>query len=352
MSIPVTILGATGLVGQVFCERLAAHPLFRIESLVAGPESAGLTYGAAVRWSRPGKVPSRLASMPLASPPERLATPVAFSSLSPAAAARLEAPYAEYGAWVFTNAAAHRMDPDVPLVVPELNGDHLHRALDQERAGAIVANPNCTTVGLALALAPLRSGHGIREARVVSLQALSGAGLQGGELLELPDGLAPDIPGEAEKLARELPKILGRWDGKGPLEPASLTVQATCVRIPVRHGHTLSVDVTLDRPASAADLWRAWSDYSGLPGAADLPSAPRPLIHVDEGMDAPRPGPHRDRGDGLAISVGGLKPLDARGLRWTFITLSHNLVRGAAGGAILTAEDAHRRGLLGHSANR
>ena len=352
MSIPVTILGATGLVGQVFCERLAAHPLFRIESLVAGPESAGLAYGDAVRWRRPGEVPASLASMPLASPPGQLETPVAFSSLSPAAAALLEAPYADAGAWVFTNAAVHRMDPDVPLVIPELNGDHLHRTLDQNRSGAIVANPNCTTVGLALALAALRSEFGIQGARVVSLQALSGAGLQDGELMKLPDGLAPDIPGEADKLARELPKILGRWDANGPLEPASLTVQATCVRVPVPHGHTLSVDVTLDHPAAEADLRRAWSSFTGLPGAAELPSAPHPLIHVEAGMNGPRPGVHRDRGDGLAISVGGLKPLDASGRRWTFIPLSHNLVRGAAGGAILTAEDAHRRGLLGHTATR
>lgn len=352
MPIPVTILGATGLVGQVFCERLAAHPLFRIQSLVAGPESAGRTYGDAVRWRRPGPVPAGLAGMPLAAAPDLLETPVAFSSLSPAAAARLEATYAEAGGWIFTNAAAHRMDPDVPLVVPELNGDHLHRALDQARAGAIVANPNCTTVGLALALAPLRAAHGIREARVVSLQALSGAGLQNGEWMDLPDGLAPDIPGEAEKLARELPKIFGRWSETEPLEPAPLAVHATCIRVPVPHGHTLSVDVTLDAPAEETDLRRAWTAYRGIPGAANLPSAPHPLIHLEGGLDAPRPGAHLDRGNGLAISVGGLKPLDADGRRWTFITLSHNLVRGAAGGAILTAEDAHRRGLLGQHANR
>ncbi len=346
MSIPVTVLGATGLVGQVFCERLASHPLFQIETLVAGAESAGRPYGEAVRWKRPGAVPPSVSGLKLIAPPERLTTAVAFSSLSAEASASLEAPYADAGAWVFTNAATHRMDPGVPLVVPEVNGDHLQRARAQDRAGAIVANPNCTTAGLALAVAPLRARFGLQSVRVVSLQARSGAGLVAGELMELEDDVLPDIPGEATKLAMELPKILGTWPDQGPLEVLRLEVHATCMRVPVSHGHTLCVDIALDAPATAADLRGAWTRFEGLPGGAALPSAPRPLIHFDEGLNAPRPGLHRDRGDGLAISVGGLRPLDTEGRRWSFVTLSHNLVRGAAGGAILTAEDAHRRGLL------
>lgn len=346
MSIPVTVLGATGLVGQVFCERLASHPLFQIETLVAGPESAGIPYGEAVRWKRPGTVPRSLAGLRLAAPPERLPTAIAFSSLSPEASAALEAPYADAGAWVFTNAATHRMDPDVPLVVPEVNGDHLPQALAQDRAGAIVANPNCTTVGLALALAPLRPRFGVQGVRVVSLQARSGAGLIHGELMELEDDLHPEIPGEAAKMAQELPKILGAWSSGQRLQPAELDIRATCMRVPVTHGHTLCVDVTLSAPATAAELHDAWAKFDGLAGERALPSTPRPLIHVDQGLAAPRPRPHRDRGDGLAISVGGLSPLDTEGRQWRFVTLSHNLVRGAAGGAILTAEAAHRRGLL------
>lgn len=346
MTIPVTVLGATGLVGQVFCERLAGHPLFQIETLVAGPESAGLPYAEAVRWRRPAGVPGEVANLRLVSPPERLTTQVAFSGLSPGAAARLEGPYAEDGAWVFTNAGHHRMDPDVPLVIPEINGDHLALAPAQDRSGAIVANPNCTTVGLALAIAPLVARFGVGAARVVSLQARSGAGLQAGEIMELEDDLIPFIPGEAVKMASELPKILGRWHPGGALVPADVTVQATCMRVPVTHGHTLCVDVTLGAAASEEEMRAAWRTYSGLEGAADLPSAPHPLIHVADGPEHPRPGGHRDRGQGLAISVGPPAPLDAGGRRWTFTTLSHNLVRGAAGGAILTAEDAHRRGLL------
>lgn len=346
MPIPVTILGATGLVGQVLCERLADHPVFQIETLVAGPESAGLPYGEAVRWNRPGSPPPGLAKMTVATAPDELATPVAFSSLTLEASASLEARYADAGAWVFTNAATHRMDLDVPLVISEINGDHLLRAVDQHRAGAIVANPNCTTAGLALALAPLRRHFGLVDARVVSLQARSGAGLVNGELMELEDDLAPDIPGEAAKLAQELPKILGTWEPGSPLRPAALDVTATCIRVPVTHGHTLCVDVTLDRQATVEEISGAWTGFKATPETQALPSSPHPLVHVDDPLVAPRPVAHRDRGDGQAISAGGLRALDDSGLRWTFVTLSHNLIRGAAGGAILTAEDAHKRGLL------
>ncbi len=346
MPIPVTILGATGLVGQVFCERLSGHPLFKIAALVAGPESAGIPYGEAVQWRRPGPVPAEVAALSIAAAPERLSTPIAFSALSPEASARLEAPYADAGAWIFTNASAHRMDPDVPLVVPEINGDHLPRALNQGRTGAIVANPNCTTVGLALALAPLQRRFGLQGTRVVSLQARSGAGLQAGQLMELTDDLIPHITGEAHKIALELPKILGQWEPNAPPTPAAVEVTATCMRVPVPHGHTLCVDITLENAATERELHEAWTSFEGLSGAATLHSAPRPLIHVDSDPDAPRPAAHRDRGEGLAVSVGGLTRLDASRRRWSFVTLSHNLIRGAAGGAILTAEDAHRRGLL------
>jgi len=361
MRTPVAILGATGMVGQVFVERLAAHPWFEPTELVASPELAGRSYGEVVAWRRPTPLDPHLAAVPLVAAPGRLASPLAFSALGSDIAAQLEQRYADAGAWVFSNAATHRMAADVPLVVPEVNAEHLALALSQDRPGAIVTNPNCSTIGLTLALAPLLRSFGLCRVSLVSLQARSGAGLKNGRLMELEDDVSCLIQGEEEKLVEEPAKILGRLvDAPRPaIQALDLPVAATCTRVPVTDGHTLCVSVELERPATADELFAAWSSFNPRAQALGLPTAPLPPIHVLDGPEGPRPSRHLDLGAGMAIAIGRLRPdpvigtspeprAEAGAARrgWSFITLSHNLVRGAAGGSILNAELARATGLF------
>ncbi|MDF1799380.1 MAG: aspartate-semialdehyde dehydrogenase, partial [Planctomycetota bacterium] len=348
MRTPVAILGATGMVGQVFVERLAAHPWFEPVELVASPELAGQTYGEVVAWRRPTPLDPRLAALRLVAAPGRLASPLAFSALGSDVAAQLEARYADAGTWVFSNAATHRMDADVPLVVPEVNAEHLVLALGQDRPGAIVTNPNCTTIGLTMALAPLLGSFGLRRVSLVSLQARSGAGLKQGRLMQLEDDVECLIPGEEDKLVEEPAKILGRLiDAPRPtIQALELPIAATCTRVPVTDGHTLCVSVELERPATADELSAAWSDLSPRAQTLGLPTAPTPPIHMLQGAEGPRPSRHLDLGGGMAIAIGRLRPDVVIGTHpeprgpgparrgWAFVTLSHNLVRGAAGGGM------------------
>ncbi len=339
--VPVALLGATGSVGQRFVRLLEGHPWFRPTSLGASPRSAGKRYGDAVRWSLDGAPPADVASMTLRRADEAFTEPLVLSALDADVAGPIEAACAAAGALVVTNARNHRMDAGVPLVVPEVNPDHL--ALLDGAARRIVANPNCATIGLVLALAPLHRAFGVRRVIVTSMQALSGAGLVGGEGLRLDDTLVPFIGGEEDKLVNEPRKILGAREGEAIL-PASIEVSPTCVRVPVSDGHTLSVSVELARPAGADDVRAAWDDFRAPEEVRGLPSAPaRPLVVLDD-ADAPQPAAHRDLGAGMTASVGRLRPCGV--LDWKFVTLSHNTVRGAAGGALLAAELAVARGLL------
>ena len=350
MRTPVAILGATGMVGQVFVRMLAEHPWFEPAELVASPELAGRAYGEAVSWQGPGPIPEALADAPLVASPDRLTSPVAFSALGDGPASELEARYADAGTWVFSNARTHRMAPGVPLVVPEVNGEHLALAAEQPRPGALVTNPNCSTIGLTLALAALRP-FGLRRASVVSLQARSGAGLVDGRVLELEGDVVPHIGGEEGKLTDETRKILGRLTDGLRLEPAPLLVSATCNRVPVVHGHSLCVSVELEREVDVDEALAAWRDFRARPQELDLPSAPARPVHLVDEPDGPRPGRDLARLEhGMAVAVGRVRtePLfqtDGRGgLR--FVTLSHNLIRGAAGGSLLNAELCRATGLL------
>ena len=353
MRTPVAILGATGMVGQVFVRLLAEHPWFEPAELVASPELAGRPYVDAVAWQGPGPVPPAVSDAVLVAPPDRLTSPVAFSALGPGPARELEARYADAGTWVFSNARVHRMDPDVPLVVPEVNGEHLAAAPAQDRAGALVTNPNCSTIGLTLALAPL-APFGLVRAGVVSLQALSGAGLKDGRLLELGDDLVPHIPGEEDKLEVESRKILGRLRDDGAVADAPLVVSATTTRVPVSSGHSLCVSVELERATTAGELRSAWREFRGRPQELGLPTAPDPAVLLVDDEDGPRPALHRDAGGGMSVTVGRLRPEPLFGeptgagprRGWRFVTLSHNLVRGAAGGSLLNAELCRATGLL------
>lgn len=357
--IPVAILGATGTVGQRLVLRLADHPWFEITRLFASEARDGQPYKRAARWLQPTDMPKAVRNLAVeAATPEAMAAlaspekggcPLVFSALGTDAALELEPAAAQGGATVFSNASAFRMHPDVPLVVPEVNAEHLALAISQATPGAILTNPNCTSTGLVLALAPLWKRFGLRRVHVVSLQALSGAGLVNGQPLSIGDDVVPDIPGESEKLHTEPQKILGAVTGDEELsiEPASLRISARTTRVPVSHGHTLCVTVELGQAAAAEELCEAWSTFRGRPQELELPSAPSAPVHVVEGT--PRPLAHRDLEHGMAAAVGGLErdPIfeaeehpegAAPGRGWSFVTLSHNLERGAAGGAVLNAE--------------
>jgi len=342
--VPVAILGATGTVGQRFVQLLDDHPWFRIVALCASERSAGRQYGEAVRWYLPGVVPESVRHLRLDTPRPDLDARLVFSALSTHAAGPIESAFAEAGHVVVTNASPHRMDADVPLIVPEVNASHLDLVSERVGHGMILANPNCSTIGLALALKPLEDAFGLRCCHVTTLQALSGAGLPGVPASAIADNVLPYIAGEEEKLEREPKKILGRLEGNAIVEHG-LVLSAQCTRVGVRDGHTELVSVELERDASASELIEAWTTFRAEPQELRLPSAPlRPTLYLED-EDAPQPRLHRDLERGMACSIGRLRPCPLLG--WKFVTLSHNTLRGAAGGALLVAELARARGLLG-----
>ncbi|MEM8709680.1 MAG: aspartate-semialdehyde dehydrogenase [Planctomycetota bacterium] len=339
--IPVTILGATGMVGQRFVALLDGHARFEVTRLMASPRSAGRAYADVCRWGLPSDIPAWAAEMVVgdatAEPLNPKGLGVAFSGLDSSVARELELRHVADGYRVISNASAFRMDPEVPLVIPEVNGDHLDLLREQSLGeGWIACNPNCSTIGLVLALAPLQRAFGVREVAVTTLQATSGAGYPGVPSLDLIDNVVPFIGGEEEKLVEEPAKILGTLSSSadGPrISPAEIVVSPQCFRVPVVDGHTLSVSVRLSGDPSVADVRDVWSR------AADS----MPLRYTDA-KDRPQPRLDRDFAQGMGITLGRLRSCPLLGLR--FVALSHNTVRGAAGGAIATAEEALRRGLL------
>src|SRR5579859_935101 len=350
--IPVTVLGATGLVGQRFVALLDGHPWFELAGIAASERNAGTRYGDTVRWKVEAEPPAAALNLRLAAPVPGDALPsrIVFSALPAAEAEDIEPRFARAGALVFSNASAYRMAADVPLIVPEINGDHLV-ALERQRErhgwpGAIVTNPNCSSIGLTLALAPLQP-FGIRRVLVTTLQAASGAGYPGVASLDLLDNVIPHIGGEEEKMETETRKILGGWNAETatfePISTDAMRISATCTRVAVRDGHLETVSVELAGRPSADDLIAAWRDYTGAPQRLGLPTAPmHPLIYR-EVLDRPQPVRDRLAGRGMAVTVGRLRACDV--LDYKFVCLSHNTIRGAAGAALLNAELAVARGI-------
>ncbi len=345
--IPVGILGATGTVGQRFVERLADHPWFELAAVAASDRSQGKSYAEASRWRLPSPLPERVAAMTVSAAAEAMPCRIVFSALDAATARQLEPECARRGQFVFSNASAHRMDEDVPLVIPEINAGSLSLVPHQQRrrgwTGAIVTNANCSTIFLAMALAPLKESFGLEQVFVTTMQAVSGAGYPGVPALDILGNVVPDIPEEGVKIERETRKILGRTLGDS-VEPGGFAVSAMTYRVAVEDGHTESVSVRFSRRASASEVESAWRDFRGPGEVAALPSAPeRPVIYLPE---AHRPQPRRDvdMSRGMATLVGGLKPCAI--LDWKFTALGHNTVRGAAGASVLNAEYAAARGLL------
>lgn len=343
MKLPAAILGATGTVGQRFVRRLADHPWLEPVHLAASARSAGRAYGQAVRWIEPVSCPEVLLASPVHDLEPVPGIRVVFSALDAASAGPAEEAWRAAGALVVSNSAAHRLDEDVPLLVPEVNGHHAPTLLARQAGpGAILCQPNCTTTGLVLALAPLVEPFGLERVHLVSLQASSGAGLTGPTFLELADNVVPHIAGEAEKLAQEAPRILGRL-ANSRVVPLELPVEATCTRVPVLEGHLLCLTLDLARPARREELVHELVSWRGHPAVAGLPSAPPVPLVLHEEQDAPQPRRHRDLHGGMAVSLGGLH---GSGRRWHLRALVHNTERGAARGAILSAELALREGWI------
>lgn len=343
--IPVGLLGATGAVGQRFVALLDDHPWFRIAYLGASERSAGRPYREAARWIQDRPIPDGVADLEVGpcEPPDSDVR-LFFSALDSSVAGPIETTFAQAGRLVVTNAKNHRMDPDVPLIVPEVNPGHLDLLAHQSYGeGGIIANPNCSTIGLVLALRPLHERFGLEAVHVVTLQALSGAGVPGVASMEIADNVIPYISGEEDKLETEPLKILGDLDGDR-IRPAEIRVGAHCTRVPVTDGHTECVSVTLRKPATAEEMRDAWASWRSEPQERELPSAPRHPVRYLEGEADPQPRLHRNLGRGMSAAVGRLRP--DRIFDWSFFALSHNTVRGAAGGAILCAELAVARGAV------
>lgn len=344
VKIPVGILGATGVVGQRFVSLLTKHPWFDLAVVTASERTAGKPYGDVVQWMLPEPLPPKATSMEVRPTTAALPCRLLFSALDAAIAGPLEVELAMAGHFVISNARCHRMASDVPLVVPEVNPDHLDLVHCQSYGGgAIVTNPNCSTVGLVLALKPLLDAFGLQAVHVVTLQALSGAGLPGVPGVAAVDNTIPFIAGEEEKLETEPLKVLGTLEG-GKVKQASLTVSAQCNRVGVVEGHTECVSVRLGRSARLEEVRAALADFAAESQVRQLPSSPPRPIEVTPLADRPQARLDRDRGRGMTVTVGRLQrcPL----LDYKFVLLSHNTVRGAAGGAVLLAELAVARRLL------
>jgi len=347
--IPVAILGATGAVGQRLVSLLFKHPWFDPVLLCASERSAGKPYAEAAHWILSEPMPAKAAAMRVVGCTPNLAVRLAFSALDADIAVKAESEWARAGVLVASNTRCHRMDKDVPLVVPEVNGDHLSLLDVQEwpGAGGIVTNPNCSTIGLVMALKPLHSAFGLEAVHVVTMQAASGAGYPGVASLDLIDNIVPYISGEEDKLETEPLKILGSLvqDTAGKsISPAVFKVSASCYRVPVSDGHSMSVSVRLRNKASQEDVLAIWNNFRGLATDSKLPSMPeQPLVYIDQ-ANRPQPRLDRDTGKGMAVVLGRLRPCSL--FDWKFSLLSHNTLRGAAGGTILLAEQCVQRGYL------
>jgi len=345
--IPVGILGATGVVGQRFIQMLESHPWFEVAWLAASDRSAGQAYGEAVRWRLKTPIPERVRTIEVSNASPDQAPRVIFAALDAGIARELEPQFAAAGCAVVSNSSAFRMQQNVPLVIPEVNPDHLplleQQCWRKQSGGYIVTNPNCSAIGLVVALAPLHQKFGIESIFVTTMQAVSGAGYPGVASLDILGNVIPYIAKEEEKMEEETRKLLGRLN-RDHVEPAAFTMTAHCNRVAVEDGHTESVSVKLQRRAEPAEIIAAFNDFRSTPQQLQLPLAPaQPLIY-DDAPDRPQPRFDVDRGNGMTVTVGRLRPCGV--LDYKFTVLSHNTIRGAAGAALLNAELLKAQGYL------
>jgi aspartate-semialdehyde dehydrogenase len=344
--IPVAVLGATGSVGQRFVQLLEGHPWFRLAEVVASERSAGQPYGKASEWRLSANLPDSASGLMVKGYDAQLESPVVFSALPGDVAEEIEQRMAREGRALFSNTSFHRMTPDVPLMIPEVNPDH-SCAIDVQRrnrgwSGFIVTNPNCSAIHLVLALKPLYDAFGIEALAVTTMQAVSGAGYPGVPSLDIVDNVVPFINTEEEKMTEETKKLLGGFDGE--FHPARITMSAHCNRVAVRDGHTECVSIRFTTPALPQDAARVMASFRARPQELNLPSAPRRPVIVREEPNRPQPILDRDAENGMATTVGRVRECPLLGTK--FVLLGHNTIRGAAGASILNAELFKVQGLL------
>ena len=350
------VLGATGVVGQRIVQLLENHPWFELTAVAASERSAGKTYAEAVngRWKLDTAIPAAARNLPVRELETTLECDFVLSALDSAVAGPVEEEFARAGYPVVSNSKNHRMDPDVPLLIPEVNPGHLAVLPQQRKArgyssGLLVTNPNCSTAGLVLALKPLEDAFGLEQVLVVTMQALSGAGYPGVASLDILDNVIPYIGGEEEKLELEPRKLLGKVVG-GKFIDAPLRVSAQCNRVNVFDGHLECVSVKLKRKASPAEVSEAFRSFRAPEEVRGLPSAlEHPVVVLDE-PDRPQPRRDRNLGNGLAAVVGRVRACPLLDVK--FLVLSHNLLRGAAGAALLNAELLAAQGYLEKATQR
>jgi aspartate-semialdehyde dehydrogenase len=342
------VLGATGLVGQRIVSLLADHPWFELTEVAASERSSGKTYAEAVRWHLDAPIPAAVRNLVVKGLAPSMECDFVFSALDSSVAGGAEEDFARAGYPVVSNSRNHRMDPDVPLLIPEVNAAHLDAIPLQQKnrgydAGFIVTNPNCSTAGLVLVLKPLAEAFGLEKIFVVTLQAMSGAGYPGVASIDIQGNVVPFISGEEEKMESEPQKLLGKWNGERFVD-AGLGISAHCNRVPVLDGHLECVSVSLKKIASLQEVREALREFEVSSELAALPSALRNPIVVLEEQDRPQPRRDVNAGNGMAAVVGRVRECSLLDVKLTL--LSHNLVRGAAGAAMLNAELLAARGFL------
>lgn len=348
--IRVGVLGATGTVGQRFMQLLEDHPYFELTELGASAQSAGKTYSEAVegRWKISASVPGKFQSMKVKDcDPRAMDCRLVFSALDSSIAGEVEEAFAARGIAVCSNSRNHRMDPDVPILVPEVNPHHL-KIIDVQKkkrgsGGFIVTNPNCTLMAFTIPFRPIMDAFGIEGAMVVSMQAISGAGYPGVPSLDILGNVVPHIGGEEEKVETEPLKILGEIDGD-VIRSAAFPISAHCNRVPVVDGHTVCVSVKLKKKPSLEEFIDALKTFTALPQQLELPSAPRRPIIVRDEADRPQPRLDANEEKGMASTVGRIRPCPVMDVK--FACISHNTIRGAAGASVLNAEMLYRQGYL------
>src|SRR4030088_121361 len=346
--ISVGILGATGVVGQRFIQMLERHPWFEVAWLAASDRSEGKSYAEAARGRLKPPIPAAVAAMRVSPAIPDGAPRVIFAALDAGIAAELEPRFADAGCAVVSNSSALRMQSDVPLVIPEVNAGHLKllecQSWRRKSGGFVVTNPNCSAIGLVMALAPLEQQFGIETVMAVTMQAVSGAGYPGVASLDILGNVIPYIAKEEEKMEEETRKLLGQMNGT-KVVAATFAMSAQCNRVAVEDGHTESVSVRLKSKAQPDEMIAAWNGFRAEPQELQLPSAPKnPVVYL-AAPDRPQPRFDIDLGAGMTTAVGRLRPCGV--LDWKFTVLSHNTIRGAAGAAVLNAELLKAKGYMG-----
>ncbi|MFH0860332.1 MAG: aspartate-semialdehyde dehydrogenase [Candidatus Altiarchaeota archaeon] len=346
----VGILGATGMVGQRFIEGLVDHPYFEIKALAASERSEGKRYKDAAKWYLSGEIPADIASAEVVDMSESIVEKydldIIFSAIPAEIAEKVEGSFAKKIP-LFSNTKTYRMEDDVPLIIPEVNPEHLSLLEVQKKRrkweGFIITNPNCSTVGLVVPLKPIMDKYGLKWVNVATMQALSGAGYNGVPSMAILDNMIPFIGGEEPKVETETLKILGKF-GNSKVDYAKFAVFASCNRIATLNGHMEAAFIGTEKDCSEDDIKKALSGFKGEPQKLKLPSAPNPVIIVREEDDRPQPRLDRDAGKGMAVTCGRIRKKMENVFKFT--CLSHNTIRGAAGASILNAELVYKKGLI------